>query len=82
MFLQIDERHTPLTVLHLFFPTLPIIWAQVAAKRFWGIQYSGPLKLQKNVKRPNTICTNTCRLIPISTHRSFRWTLPLRGFLL
>jgi hypothetical protein len=50
MLLQIDKRHTPLSVLHLFFPTLPIIWAQVAAKRFYG----GPLKLKKNAQHPNT----------------------------
>jgi hypothetical protein len=53
MFLQIDQRHTPLSALHQFFPTLPIIWAQVVAKRFFEIQDGGPLKLKKNVQRPN-----------------------------
>jgi hypothetical protein len=55
MFLQIDKHHTPLSALYLFFPTLPIIWAQVAAKYFCKIQNGGPLKLKKNVQRPNTI---------------------------
>ncbi len=36
MFLQVDKRHTPLSALHQFFPTLPIIWTQVAAKRFFA----------------------------------------------
>jgi hypothetical protein len=34
MFLQIGEHYTPFSALHQFFPTLPIICAQVAAKRF------------------------------------------------
>jgi hypothetical protein len=34
MFLQIGQCYTPLSGLHQFFPTLPIIGAQVAAKRF------------------------------------------------
>jgi hypothetical protein len=55
MFLQIDKRHTPLLALHLFFPTLPIIWAQVAANVFGKIQDGGPLKLKKNVQHPNTM---------------------------
>jgi hypothetical protein len=33
MFLQIGKRYKPFLALHQFFPTLPIIWAQVAAKR-------------------------------------------------
>jgi hypothetical protein len=52
MFLQIDERHTPLAAHHLFFPTLPIIWAQVAAKLFCEIQDGGPLKLKKMSSAP------------------------------
>jgi hypothetical protein len=59
MFLQIDKRHTPFSALHLFFPTLLIIWAQVAAKRFCEIQDGSPLKLKKNAQHPNT------RAIPI-----------------
>jgi hypothetical protein len=54
MFLQIDKRHTPFSALHLFFPTLLIIWAQVAAKRFLQIQDSSPLKLKQNAQHPNT----------------------------
>jgi hypothetical protein len=34
MFLQIGQRYTPFLGLHQFFPTLPIIGAQMAAKRF------------------------------------------------
>jgi hypothetical protein len=34
MFLQIGKRYTPFLALHQFFPTLLIICAQVAAKRF------------------------------------------------
>jgi hypothetical protein len=34
MFLQIGKRCTPFSALHQFFPTLSIIYAQVAAKRF------------------------------------------------
>jgi hypothetical protein len=34
MFLQIGRRYTPFSALRQLFPTLPIICAQVAAKRF------------------------------------------------
>jgi hypothetical protein len=34
MFLQIGKRYTPFSALHQFFPTLPIICAKMAAKRF------------------------------------------------
>jgi hypothetical protein len=34
MFLQIGKCYTPFSALHQFFSTLPIICAQVAAKRF------------------------------------------------
>ncbi len=34
MCLQIGKRYTPFLAPHQFFPTLPIICAQVAAKRF------------------------------------------------
>jgi hypothetical protein len=54
MFMQIDKHHTPFSALHLFFPTLLIIWAQVAAKLFCEIQDGGPLKLEKNAQHPNT----------------------------
>jgi hypothetical protein len=53
-FLQIGKRHTPFSALHQFFPTLPLIWAQVAAKLFCEIQEASPLKLKKNVQRPDT----------------------------
>jgi hypothetical protein len=35
MFFQIGRRYTPFSGLHQFFSTLPIIWAQVAAKLFF-----------------------------------------------
>jgi hypothetical protein len=34
MFQQIGARYTPFSALHQFFHTLPIIWAEVAAKCF------------------------------------------------
>jgi hypothetical protein len=34
MFLQIGKHYTPFLALHQFFPTLPIIFAQVVAKHF------------------------------------------------
>jgi hypothetical protein len=34
MFIQIGKRYSPFSAAHQFFPTLPIICAQVAAKRF------------------------------------------------
>jgi hypothetical protein len=52
--LQIGKRCTSFSALHQFFPTLPLIWAQVAAKLFCEIQEAGPLKLKKNVQRPDT----------------------------
>jgi hypothetical protein len=52
--LQVGKRYTQFSVLHKFFPTLLIIWARVVAKHFLEIQDAGPLKLEKNVQRPNT----------------------------
>jgi hypothetical protein len=58
MFLQIVQRYTPFSVLHQFFPTLPIIWAQVAAKRFMQNTRWCLFKIKKknnnNVQRPKT----------------------------
>jgi hypothetical protein len=34
LFLQIGKRYTTFSALHLFFPTLPTICAQVAAKLY------------------------------------------------
>jgi hypothetical protein len=59
MFLQTDMRHTPFSALHLFFPTLPIICAQVAAKRFFAKFKMVALKKKKNAQHPNI------RAIPI-----------------
>jgi hypothetical protein len=61
MFLQIGKRYTPSSALCQFFPTLPIICAQVVAKRFMRntVQDGVPLKLKNNVQRPNT------RAIPV-----------------
>ncbi len=49
MFLHIGKPYTPFSVFHQVFPTLPIICAQVAEKRFMQIQDSVPLKLKSNV---------------------------------
>ncbi len=54
MFLQIGKRYTPFSALHQFFPTLPIICAQVAANVLCKIQDSVPLKFKSNVQRLNT----------------------------
>jgi hypothetical protein len=63
MFLQIDRRHTPFSVLHQFFLTLPITWAQVAAKCFCKIQDCDPSKLKKDVQGPNTRARATSSVI-------------------
>jgi hypothetical protein len=52
MFLQIDKRHTPFSTLHLFFPTLLIIWAQVAAKRLMQNSRWWPFKIKKDCPAP------------------------------
>ncbi len=54
MFLEIGKRYTPFSALLQFFPTLPIICAQVAAKGLCEIQDGVPLKLKNNVLHPNT----------------------------
>jgi hypothetical protein len=55
MFFPIGKRSTLFSVLHQFFPALPIIWAQVAAKYlFCANQEAIPLNIEKNVQRPNT----------------------------
>jgi hypothetical protein len=52
VFLQIDRRYTPFSALHQFFPTLPIIWAQVAAKRFLLNPRWCPFKMKKKYPAP------------------------------
>jgi hypothetical protein len=47
MFLQISKRYTPFSALNQFFPTLPIICAQVAAKRFMQNTRRCPSKIKK-----------------------------------
>jgi hypothetical protein len=54
MFLQIGKRYTPFSALLQFFPTLPIIWDQVAAKRFMRKTRWYPFKIKNYVQRPNT----------------------------
>jgi hypothetical protein len=49
MFLQIGKRYTSLSALHLFFPTLPIIWAQVAVKRYLQNSRWWPFKIKKKM---------------------------------
>jgi hypothetical protein len=47
MFLQIGKRYTPFSALHQFFHTLPIICAQVAARRFMQNTRLCPFKIKK-----------------------------------
>ncbi len=54
MFLQIGKRYTPFSALHQFFPTLPIICAQVVAKHFLQNTRQCPFNIKKNIQRPNT----------------------------
>jgi hypothetical protein len=74
MFLQIDKRHSLVSALQLFFPTLPIIWAQVVAKHFLLNSRWWSFKIKKECSAPQHY-SNTCRLIPIFDHLSFRWTI-------
>jgi hypothetical protein len=59
MFLQIGKCHTPFFALHHFFPILPIICSQVAAKLLYEIQNGVHLKLKNIVQRPNTEASPT-----------------------
>jgi hypothetical protein len=52
MCLQIDKRYTPFSELHQFFPTLPIIYAQVAAKGFMQNTRWCPFKIKKYCPAP------------------------------
>jgi hypothetical protein len=52
MFFQIGRRYTPFSALHHFFPTLPIIYAQVAAKHFWRNTLSWPFEIKKECPAP------------------------------
>jgi hypothetical protein len=52
MFLQMEKRHTPLSALHLFFPTLPISLAQMAAKSFLRNSRWWPFKIEKECPAP------------------------------
>jgi hypothetical protein len=55
MLLQIGMRYTPLSALHQFSPTLPIIWTQVAGKRVLQIpRWCLFLKFKQKIQRPNT----------------------------
>jgi hypothetical protein len=47
MFLQISKRYTPFSALHQFFPTLPIIFAEVAAKCCMQNTRWCPFKIKK-----------------------------------
>jgi hypothetical protein len=73
LFLQIGKCYTPFTALHQFFPTLPIICAQVAAKRF--MQYTRYCPFNKIMSSAPILKHITHRLTPFSTHLSFRWTI-------
>jgi hypothetical protein len=52
MFLQIGKRSKLFSVLHQFFPALPIIWAQVAAKYLLRNPRSWPFKIKKECPAP------------------------------
>jgi hypothetical protein len=52
MFLQIGKRYTLFSGLHQFFPTLPIICAQVAAKCFRQITRWCPFKIKQQCPAP------------------------------
>jgi hypothetical protein len=54
MFLQTGKLYTPFPALHQFFPTLPIICSQVAAKRFMQNTRWCPFKIKKYCPAPNT----------------------------
>jgi hypothetical protein len=47
MFLQIGQRYTPFSALQQFFPTLPIICAQVVTKCFMQNTRLCPFKIKK-----------------------------------
>jgi hypothetical protein len=51
MFLQIGKHYTPFSSLP-FFPSSPIIWAQVAAKHFMQITRWCPFKIKKKCPAP------------------------------
>ncbi len=72
MFLQTGKCNTPFYALHKFFPTLPIICAQVVENIFCKIQEAGPLKLEKNVQSSNTLA------IPADSYK-FQTRLSFRG---
>jgi hypothetical protein len=47
MFPPTGKRYTPFSALHQFFPKLPVIWTQVAAKRFKQNTRWCPFKIKK-----------------------------------
>jgi hypothetical protein len=55
MFSQIGQRNAPFSVFHQFFPTLPIIWAQAAAKGFLKNPRCGPFKIKKRMRSAPTL---------------------------
>jgi hypothetical protein len=65
MFLQIGKRYTPFSALHQFFPTLPLICAQVAAKCLIRNTRKCPFKIKKLCPAPQ-YWSITHRLIPLS----------------
>jgi hypothetical protein len=73
---QSATLHKQVATLHQFPPTLPIIWAQVAVKRFLHNSRWCPFKIKKG--RPAPLHqSKTCPMLAILTHRCFRWTIPL-----
>jgi hypothetical protein len=51
---QCTALHKKLAALHLFFPTLPIIWALAAEKRFLQNPTWCPFKIKINIQHHST----------------------------
>jgi hypothetical protein len=52
IFLQTGKRYTPFSALQQFFPTLPVICAQVVTKRFMRKYKKVSLKKKKKIPAP------------------------------
>jgi hypothetical protein len=81
VFLHIGKRYTPFLAFHQFFRILPIIWAQGAATHFVAKSKMAALENKnKNVQHPTLEQYRYLSTDTISTHLSFRWTIPKRGY--
>jgi hypothetical protein len=68
MFLRIGRRYMPFLAFHQFFPTLPIIWTQVAGKGFLQNPRWFSFKAKKRTPSAPTL----------EQDLSFRWTVHLK----